>query len=240
MTIPGDRGDRWVRTEARPLGDRFPVLRELIDQPVEIIAAVIGTEFSTRVRTMLVKGRIQTCQDLAEVSEEELGDLRHVGKVAVDEALSLLRTFEEALPSLGHATRTAQTVRDDAADDTELQTALQRLRDQGNPVKPIEPHLHLLAQWSLFSGRGATLGDLVDAVSTTESSPADVRAGWDAVRAFDMEVAPVRHHDVLTTWLESLTQRERDIVTHRIVWADRTLDDVGQQHGVTREAHPAA
>lgn len=235
MTIPGDRGDRWVRIEARPLGDRFHVLRELVDQPVEIIGEVTGAELSARVRTMLVKGRIQTCGDLAEVAEEELSDLRHVGKATVGEALSLLRTFEEALLSLGHATEAAQSGRDDAAADTELQTALQRLRDQGNPVKPIEPHLHLLAQWSLFSGRGATLGDLVDAVSTTESLPADVRAGWDAVRAFDMQVAPVRHHDVLTTWLESLTPRERDIVTHRIVWADQTLDEVGRLHGVTRE-----
>lgn len=119
--------------------------------------------------------------------------------------------------------------------EAQVQAALQLLKDQGNPGKPIETHLHLLAQWSLFSGRDGTLGDQVDAVLEAESLPADVRAAWDAVRAFKMQVAPARHDNVLTSWLELLPARERDIVTHRIVWADRTLDEIGQLHGVSRE-----
>lgn len=235
MSLPEGLGNRWVRTEARPLGDRFPALREVADQPVDFIGAVTGAELSARVRTMLSKGKIETCGDLGKVSEEELSDLRHVGRVALGEVLTLLRSFEDALVSLAHAAGSAETSQEPAADTEPLRAAMQLLKDQGNPVKPIEPQLHLLAQWSLFTGRDATLGALVDAVSDPESLPADVRAAWDGVRAFDMQVAPMSHRDVLAGWLESLPARERDIVTHRIVWADRTLDEVGQLHGVTRE-----
>ncbi len=222
---------RWARPEARPLGERFPVLHGVADQPVEIVGRVSGEGLPARVRTMLSKGRVGTCGDLAETSVEELGDLRQVGTAAVNELLELLEIFQTRLE--WEVSRSDTTTGDTS--DPAVAELFAELRARANPLTPVQQELGILLRWAAFSGHENTVGGAVDAVTVQDDLPDDVRAAWSVLRRFELPVEQETAADVLARWLGSLEPRERDIVAHRIIWGDRTLDEIGQDHGVTRE-----
>lgn len=227
-----------ARLEGRPLGERFPALYLVASQPVDLVGAVRGTEFSTRAKTMLLRAGVVTCEDLAHISQEELRDVRGVGSQTVVEVLRALHDFEIALMSRAEHPLAPPVTGEFAAQRrvSELAAqALQRLRDEGNPMLTIESELDLVAQWSVFSGRRGTFGGMVDSVAELAVLPADVRAAWDAVRQFEVPVELPSYQEVLHRWMASLPEREHDVLLHRIVRADRTLADLGQVHGVSRE-----
>lgn len=231
MSVHDEAARRWSRPEARVLGERFPVLHGVADQPVEIIGRVASEGLPTRVRTMLAKGRIGTCGELAETSLEELADLRLVGPSTIAEMLGLLETFGARMRS--EALRDRTTAEDHS--DPAMEQFLAELRARSNPLMPVQDQLDVLTQWALFRGHEATVGGFVDALMAQDDLPGDVGEAWAVVRRFELPVEHVTARDVLGQWLGSLPARDRDIVTHRIVWTDRTLDEIGQVHGVTRE-----
>ncbi len=100
-----------------------------------------------------------------------------------------------------------------------------------------DPDLHLLIDWTQFAGPLRTWADVERSV-LGQVLPADVTHALDRLRARRIPApAPTTDAEsVLAAWFGEMKIRDRDILQHRLVGAPpRTLEEIGSQHGVTRE-----
>lgn len=97
--------------------------------------------------------------------------------------------------------------------------------------------VELLAQWASFSRGATTFGGLE--VSLRDAMPPDVAEALDRVRARELpDLTTPSPLELLQEWIDTLDERERDILVGRLLRLGRrriSLDELGQQHGVTRE-----
>lgn len=97
--------------------------------------------------------------------------------------------------------------------------------------------LTTVLEWARFSAGAGTWRGVEQVL--TRPAPADVTEAVERLR--DTEIAPADGQDpmdLLSEWQQGLDPREMDILTHRLLQLGpgrRTLDEIGQAHGVTRE-----
>jgi hypothetical protein len=159
-----------------------------------------------------------TIADLLDVTEEDVLGWRNIGVGKRDQILDFLAAVDYAsedfvgsgpLATVHHAVQSMQA----------------------------DPDLLLVIEWTRFAGPLRTWADVEGSV-VGHALPADVAAAVDRLRARRLnEPAPVADAEtVLAGWFDEMKPRDRDILQHRLVEAPlRTLDDIGTQHGVTRE-----
>lgn len=103
--------------------------------------------------------------------------------------------------------------------------------------RPVDPDVALLARWGAFVSSATTWGE-AEAAARLDAVPDDVAAALDRLRAKALPVLPEENDAdrILEDWVQGLDDRERAILRGRLVRAPaRTLDDIGTEHGVTRE-----
>ncbi len=102
-----------------------------------------------------------------------------------------------------------------------------------------------LAAWARFCREELTVEGVRACVEHERHVPAEVRTAWAAVRdavaagALDpgTPVRPVLPDakDVIDAWIGTLDERDLVVVRDRLVREGRTLDQIGKDHGVSRE-----
>lgn len=214
-------------------GERYPWLTQLGQQPVDALSFQQDGNFPKRLLTILHRGGIFTCADLAATDERDILDVRHAGAGTLGLLIQTLELAAAHFLDVGQFDKSSATwmvsPRHKAASDV-IRTAVAA----GDSLAGIRESLGVLADWATFCGAESTIGDVLDAVDR-EDLPADVSAAAAAVRRHPFPLAPSAPRSALKEWLASLGPREREIVRHRISWQDRTLDDLGNSHAVSRE-----
>lgn len=225
-------GGRGWRTSPT-FGERYPWLTQLGNQPIDALGFGREEPLPTRLLTALHRGGILTCADLAESDERDILDVRHAGPGTLG---TLYRTLEMAAASLVESKQYRESSAAWAV-STKHKAAWEVIRAaaaETDSLSAIREPLGVLATWAQFCGEQNTLGGIFDSVNQ-EHVPEEVRAAFAVVRAHSLPAPPTTPRPGLTEWLASLEPREREIVRHRIAWQDRTLDELGLVHGVTRE-----
>lgn len=100
-----------------------------------------------------------------------------------------------------------------------------------------DPDLLLLIEWTQFVGPLRTWADVEDSV-IGQVLPTDVSEALGRLRTRRIpEPAPASGAEtLLADWVDEMEPRDRDILQHRLVEAPpRTLEEIGTEHGVTRE-----
>lgn len=104
-------------------------------------------------------------------------------------------------------------------------------------VPAADPDLEVIARWGVFVGSAATWGE-AEVHLARGLVPDDVALALSRLRARTLPpMQPEEDADtILAAWVESLDERTRAILRGRLVRAPlRTLEVIGQEHGVTRE-----
>jgi hypothetical protein len=156
--------------------------------------------------------------DLLEVTEEDVLEWRNIGVGKRDQILGFLAAV-------------------DASRDVLTAESVQPSVDQVMASMQTDPDLLLLLDWAGFVGPRRSWGDIEEAV-LGQGLPLDVAEALSRLRA---RRVPARlpapdAEQVLAEWVDAMEPRDRDILQHRLVMAPlRTLEDIGAEHGVTRE-----
>lgn len=234
ISLEGDR-EGWSGGSSEPtLGDRYPWLRDLAAQPVEVLDSVATGGLPARVRGAFARGRIRTCGELAALTGADLRDIRGAGPGTVALTMSVLGDVGASLLSL-HAAGAPPSA-PSASEQQGAAALLRALVAEADPLKDAREALDVLCDWADFNGHETTVGGILDVLAEPGRMPSDVARAAVEVRGLGLSGASSSEPSViLEGWLESLDEREQDVVRHRIARQDRTLEDLGEAHGVTRE-----
>jgi hypothetical protein len=94
--------------------------------------------------------------------------------------------------------------------------------------------LEVLAAWTATAVGGTTWGDLVSASGVPR--PPDVEEAWERFSRSQLPLGRSSADQVLADLVGSLDHRDASILVDRVLGPSRrTLDEIGQEHGITRE-----
>lgn len=118
-------------------------------------------------------------------------------------------------------------------------------RSQDDRLQGGPPEVAVLAAWARFCGEPMTVAGVRASLDGGGHLPREVRAARDAVRELldDQGVDPDLPLEtdlpdaggLLEEWMAGMDERELEVLRHRIMRVDRTLERIGEDHGVTRE-----
>jgi len=176
------------------------------------------------VLTRFTNNGIVSPADLIDLTLDDVADWRGIGQGKLRQIVELLDEVEENVCAV-----LAELAFDSAGDGGDVEESV---IDSHMTEEP----LGTLAAWGAFANGATTLGEL-DAVLRSEPMPADVELAVRALAAVPLHAPttgdPMR---ILMGWVESLGERDSDILRSRVVqFEPATLDDIGKRHGVTRE-----
>lgn len=233
VTIMSDREGRLLTAAEPTLGERYPWLRVLLAQPVDVLGAVLPDRLPSRVVGAFARGGIRTCADLEGLTETDLHDIRGTGPTTVGLVMAALDDVGARLRTVNSADTQPRTA--DSEGVAAVAALLNTLAPAADLLSDVREALDVLCDWADFNGHGTAVGGILDSLAGTGSVPADVARAADAVRGLRLGAPPGSEASPMRVWWESLDGRERDVVRHRIARQDRTLEELGQTHGVTRE-----
>ena len=126
-------------------------------------------------------------------------------------------------------------------DDTDLQTETQNFQvDTEKPEGDLTllDDLNLLAKWEIYRGKGATLGQILDYTSKGYTPPEVEKAALRLLATDLNSLTPkiITVVELIDEILNTLAENQHYVITRRILSPNPlTLDQVGQELGVTRE-----
>jgi hypothetical protein len=204
----------------QPFRVRFPGLVDAAHLPLDSLALAPARDAhgGDKLLSWLQRHAGPRISDLLEVTEEDVREWRNIGVGKRDQILDFLAAVDYAREDI-------------------LASAVQPTVHQVVESIRVDPDLLLIIDWTRFVGPLRTWADVEGSV-IGQVLPGDVAEALARLRARTMPAtAGVQDAEaVLADWFKEMKPRDRDILQHRLVMAPlRTLDDIGTQHGVTRE-----
>lgn len=211
--------DHWQE----PLGRLMPGL------PLHPGAMVPAHMLSTRAQNVLGRHGVHGWIDLADLSAEQISNLRNAGTQTVNEILQLALRFAASSPPGG-------VEPDESLTDTEVAD-----HDPDAQAAAIVAGLRAVATWAERERSAASISDLL-AVSPDLNPPDDLVRAW---RQLDIKVSDLADPGLVEPTISELFEvllthlrESRRLVLKQRLLAERpkTLEELGRIRGVTREA----
>lgn len=215
-----DTGDWTGESLPERVRDRHPQLVHIaaLDLDSPVLAAHTATHEQRKVVGWIRgRGDCHTVSDLLDLTDDAISSWPQVG--------------------VGKCQQIRTWLSDLAADVLFLLSDRAGLaEDHVSTVSP-DPSLELVAQWGVFAGSASTWGE-AEACLAPDDVPDDVAGALSEIRSRPLPALPAGPDAdaTLEAWVESLDDRYCAILRGRLVRAPaRTLDDIGQEYGVSRQ-----